>query len=306
MELLILMAAALAAASGMHHATVLVWGGSRTYAARRQALARLDGGPALPHPWGEGPVGASLAWLQRLSDLPRVTRVLAGALARVPTTSIRAIEQRIVSAGSDEAVSADTVVRMSVSAGALSMSAAAAIVPLPVALLVGVLAAALPGRVLVHLVRERQDAAIGALPLLADTVAMASAAGLSFDAASALYCERYDGPLAEELDRARHMQRAGLCSREDALEDIARRLSCEPVTAFVSVVSQSLRLGAPLAAVLAAQADEARSAHRSRLEERIAKAPVKMLLPMGAFILPAMLLLVLGPVVAGMAGGFSL
>ena len=34
------------------------------------------------------------------------------------------------------------------------------------------------------------------------------------------------------------------------------------------------------------------------------KAPVKMMLPVGALILPSMLILVLGPVLLGMVGGF--
>lgn len=41
----------------------------------------------------------------------------------------------------------------------------------------------------------------------------------------------------------------------------------------------------------------------ARLEERVAKAPVKMMMPTGALILPAMLLLVLGPVLLELANG---
>ena len=40
------------------------------------------------------------------------------------------------------------------------------------------------------------------------------------------------------------------------------------------------------------------------LEERVAKAPVKMMLPTGTLILPAMLLLVMGPILLELAGGF--
>ena len=43
---------------------------------------------------------------------------------------------------------------------------------------------------------------------------------------------------------------------------------------------------------------------RDRLEERVAKAPVKMMVPTGVLILPAMLMLVLGPVLLELAGGF--
>ena len=43
---------------------------------------------------------------------------------------------------------------------------------------------------------------------------------------------------------------------------------------------------------------------KTRLQEAIAKAPVKMMLPTGTLILPAMLLLVLGPVLLELMEGF--
>lgn len=66
---------------------------------------------------------------------------------------------------------------------------------------------------------------------------------------------------------------------------------------------RSLRFGSSLAGSLEAAAAEARAEHRARLEERVAKAPVKMMMPTGALILPAMLLLVLGPVLLELANG---
>ncbi len=150
---------------------------------------------------------------------------------------------------------------------------------------------------------KRVARCVADLPGMIDMIAMGSEAGLSFDAACALYCDRYDSPLAWEMRRMASMYRTGSMSREAALLDLADRLKCEPIGRFVSSTTQSLRLGAPLADMLATQADDARRAYRSQLEEQIAKAPVKMLIPMGTLILPAMLLLVLGPVVVGMSSG---
>ena len=67
---------------------------------------------------------------------------------------------------------------------------------------------------------------------------------------------------------------------------------------------RSLRFGSSLAEGLEASAAEARAAHRAHVEERVAKAPVKMMVPTGALILPAMLLLVLGPVLLELMEGF--
>ena len=56
---------------------------------------------------------------------------------------------------------------------------------------------------------------------------------------------------------------------------------------------------------LEAESIQVRNACKAQREERIAKAPVKMMVPTGVLILPAMLILVLGPVLLElMNGGF--
>ena len=49
---------------------------------------------------------------------------------------------------------------------------------------------------------------------------------------------------------------------------------------------------------------EARAVRRAKLEERVAKAPVKVLLPVGTLILPAMLILIMGPIMLDLIQGF--
>ena len=71
----------------------------------------------------------------------------------------------------------------------------------------------------------------------------------------------------------------------------------------VSGVLQSLRRGTSLLSDLEQEAAESRKQFRAAKEEAVAKAPVKMMLPIGTLILPAMLLLVLGPVVLELFGG---
>ena len=73
---------------------------------------------------------------------------------------------------------------------------------------------------------------------------------------------------------------------------------------LVESVVRSLRFGSSLADGLDALAAEAREVRKTRLQEAIAKAPVKMMLPTGTLILPAMLLLVLGPVLLELMEGF--
>ena len=49
---------------------------------------------------------------------------------------------------------------------------------------------------------------------------------------------------------------------------------------------------------------EARAIRKAKLEEQVAKAPVKMLLPVGALILPAMLILIMGPIMLDLMNDF--
>ena len=53
--------------------------------------------------------------------------------------------------------------------------------------------------------------------------------------------------------------------------------------------------------MLAAQSREIRAAHRAAVEREIERAPVKLLIPTGTLILPALLLSILGPLLG--AGG---
>jgi tight adherence protein C len=54
---------------------------------------------------------------------------------------------------------------------------------------------------------------------------------------------------------------------------------------------------------LEAAARDARVSYRTARQEEVAKAPVKMMIPTGVLILPAMLILVLGPVLLELIGG---
>ena len=88
----------------------------------------------------------------------------------------------------------------------------------------------------------------------------------------------------------------GLVSRDEGLRKVARSYDSPLFERFAENVIRSLRFGTSLADGLNALALEARSVKKAKLEERVAKAPVKMLLPVGTLILPAMLVLVLGPI----------
>lgn len=133
------------------------------------------------------------------------------------------------------------------------------------------------------------------MPVMIDVVTLGLAAGLSFDASLELYCERYDDPLSDALGQAMLSWRVGAASRGEALENAARDLGLASLSRFGSVVSEALAFGSPLAESLERQAQVIRDEQRSRVEEEIERVPVKMLIPLGTLIVPAMLLAILGP-----------
>jgi hypothetical protein len=145
------------------------------------------------------------------------------------------------------------------------------------------------------------------LPHMIDAITLSVAAGLSFDQALATYVEKTEGLLAHHFKQALQFWQTGLKLRGEALDDMVSELESREVARFVSALQQSLVLGTALVYVLEAQASEARDAHKQYLETKIAKTPVKMLLPTATCIVPSLLLLMLGPVVIdvieGLGGG---
>ena len=142
---------------------------------------------------------------------------------------------------------------------------------------------------------------LGEVSEMIDVVRLGLSAGLSFDAALEVFCANRRSTLALRLERACMAWQVGVGTREDELLAAARDLDVRALETFAITVGQALALGAPLAETLAAQSREIRAAHRATVEREIERAPVKLLIPTGTLILPALLLSILGPLLG--AGG---
>lgn len=142
---------------------------------------------------------------------------------------------------------------------------------------------------------RRRAGCLGELPVLLDVVTLGLSAGLSFDASLELYCDRYQTELARAFSEAMLSWRIGARGREAALWQLADELGVSALRRFASVVGEALAFGAPLAEALERQAQAIRDEQRSQVEEEIERVPVKMLIPLGALIVPAMFLAILGP-----------
>lgn len=142
---------------------------------------------------------------------------------------------------------------------------------------------------------------LGEVSEMIDVVRLGLSAGLSFDAALEIFCANRRSVLAVRLERACMAWQVGVGTREAELLAAARDLDVRALETFAITVGQALALGAPLTETLAAQSREIRAAHRAAVEREIERAPVKLLIPTGTLILPALLLSILGPLLG--AGG---
>lgn len=138
---------------------------------------------------------------------------------------------------------------------------------------------------------------LGEVSEMIDVVRLGLSAGLSFDAALEIFCANRRSVLAVRLERACMAWQVGVGTREAELLAAACDLDVRALETFAITAGQALALGAPLAETLAAQSREIRAAHRAAVE----RAPVKLLIPTGTLILPALLLSILGPLLG--AGG---
>ena len=153
-----------------------------------------------------------------------------------------------------------------------------------------------------HKKRALRSACDEDLDVMSDIVAMGVRAGLSFDSSIDMYCEKFDCSLAREMQVARMQWKSGITSRQQALEDLACRIGSKAIRRFAETSLQAIHYGSPLAEMLARFSRDIRQRRKSAIERQIEKAPVRLLIPTGTCILPAMLVLVMGPVLLQFVG----
>ena len=151
-----------------------------------------------------------------------------------------------------------------------------------------------------------REACMNDLPQMVDILSLSLGAGLSIDQAFEWYLNTYDTPLADQFRRAEQSYQVGMLSRMKAFEELAESLQEEAVLRFVNALRQAFSLGSPLGPALDALGHEVRKYRVVRIEERIAKTPVKILVPLGLCIVPAVLILLMGPIMSQVMQGFQI
>ena len=164
-------------------------------------------------------------------------------------------------------------------------------------IIVGSMLSALsPTLVLNAKIKKHQDAIRAQLPDTLDLLSVCMEAGLSFDASLLKVSERMEGPLIDELVTVFRQIQLGK-SRNDALKTQSHSTYVSELKTFISAVIQANTLGIPITNVLAAQSEQLRIAKREQIKEKAAKVPSKMTIPTVLLILPAIICVIMGPVV---------
>jgi tight adherence protein C len=169
--------------------------------------------------------------------------------------------------------------------------------PLAIPLLAVVAVAALrcPDLVLARLARRRQSQIERQAPDLVELLLVTTEAGLSAPIAFRRSAGVLGPPLGDELQTAVREMDLGVPWRT-ALDRMGEGTESVGVRALGSSLARSQRLGASTGPSLRGLADDLRSARRVRMEEQARRSPVKMLFPLVFLVLPAFLLLTVGPV----------
>ncbi len=256
----------------------------------RAAMARLGAAE------GKDPLESPL-----LQIMHPLLRAIAPFVSHYELSSYRASkEKQISAAGMRDGLSTDEFLAWKIAfavIGPLVMSVIFQFARHPVMIaLLAIVFSFLPDFLLRDMVTKRQRAIVRALPFSVDLLTLVVEAGLDFSQGLQRVVERGpQGPLSDELSSMMREIRLGT-TRSAALRSLADRCGVPEVSTFTAVLIQADRLGASIGSVLRSQADVMRNERFQRAEKAGARASSLMLMPLVIFILPAALLVIVGPV----------
>jgi tight adherence protein C len=150
--------------------------------------------------------------------------------------------------------------------------------------------------------RRRIGEALRDLPDMLDLLRVTVEAGMSPARALGEVGSQFRGTLALEWRRVATEIALG-APQDESVQALVGRLPAEEIAALVDALTRTRRHGAPLSAVLAAQASRARHRRAQELRERAAQAGPKIQLVVALLLVPSALLLVAAALVAELGRG---
>jgi tight adherence protein C len=164
----------------------------------------------------------------------------------------------------------------------------------------GVLAGfVLPDLYIKNVTTKRREILNHVLPEGLDLLTICVEAGLSIDAAFRRVSREMQGSmpeLASEFE-VTAIELTYLPDRQQALENMSERSDSPAMAALVNALRQTEKYGTPLAASLRILAQEFRQTRASKAEEKGARMPALMTVPLMVFILPTLVTVLLAPAI---------
>lgn len=152
-------------------------------------------------------------------------------------------------------------------------------------------------------IQQRQKEVMSAMPFCVDMLALSVEAGLDFIAAMTKVVEKAKtSALTEEFEILIKEIRIG-ASRAEALRNLAWRVDLMSISSFCATLIAADSVGASIGPILKALSKEVREKKSSEVEKAGATAATKILFPMMFLIVPAVFLIVGGPLVIEMMAG---
>ncbi len=146
-------------------------------------------------------------------------------------------------------------------------------------------------------IQARQLDVSNELPDALDLLVVCVESGMGLDQAIERVCEelKTSGPvISAELKLLTLELRAGK-ARGDALRSLSDRVGLDDLSSLTSLLIQADIFGISVGRTLRVYSDAMRTKRSQRAEEKAAKLPVLLLLPLVLFILPALFVAIMGP-----------
>ncbi len=148
-------------------------------------------------------------------------------------------------------------------------------------------------------ISKRQQALQKALPDALDLLVICAESGLALDAALDRVANEIGGAspeLGEELSLT-SIELGFLPDRRQALHNLNRRTNLPAIRGVVNTLVQTEKYGTPLSQSLRVLSDEFRDQRMLKAEEKAARLPATMTVPMIVFILPTLFIVLIGPAI---------
>ena len=162
----------------------------------------------------------------------------------------------------------------------------------------------MPEMYIKNVASKRRDILNYVLPEGLDLLTICVEAGLSIDAAFRRVSREMQGSmpeLAAEFEMTA-LELTYLPDRQQALENMSVRSDSAAIGALVNALRQTEKYGTPLASSLRILSQEFRQTRTSKAEEKGARMPALMTVPLMVFILPTLITVLLAPAIMSAFG----